>query len=47
LYEFSVAWILIEEWYLAGITLVIGIVASLIPAFKVFNINLSKTLADA
>ncbi|REG77539.1 ABC transporter permease [Algoriphagus antarcticus] len=47
LYEFSGAWILIEEWYLAGITLVIGIVASLIPAFKVFNINLSKTLADA
>jgi putative ABC transport system permease protein len=47
LYEFPWALILIEEWYLAGATLVIGIVASLIPAFKVFNINLSKTLADA
>jgi putative ABC transport system permease protein len=47
LYEFPWALILIEEWYLAGTTVVIGIVASLIPAFKVFNINLSKTLADA
>jgi putative ABC transport system permease protein len=34
------------EWFLLGISLVIGIVAALIPAIKIFNTNLSKTLSE-
>jgi putative ABC transport system permease protein len=35
-----------EEAWLLVITLVIGICASLIPSIRVFNLNISKTLAD-
>jgi len=35
-----------EEWWLLAIALAIGLIASLIPAVRVFNINISKTLAD-
>jgi putative ABC transport system permease protein len=35
-----------EEYYLLLVTMGIGITASLIPAVKAFNLNISKTLAD-
>ncbi len=46
-YEFSGwAWVPEEGWLLT-IALVIGLLASLLPAIRVFRINISKTLADA
>ncbi|MDN5213219.1 ABC transporter permease [Fulvivirgaceae bacterium BMA12] len=46
-YEFSGwAWVPEEGWLLA-IALAIGLLASLLPAIRVFRINISKTLADA
>jgi len=36
-----------EEGWLLAIVLMIGLLASLIPAIQVFRINISKTLADA
>ena len=46
-YDFSGLYFLKEEWLLLFITLGIGILASLIPAIRVFSINISKTLSDA
>lgn len=47
-YDFSGNWMLIpEEWWLASISLSIGLLASLLPSVRVFSINISKTLADA
>ncbi|MEM9025075.1 MAG: FtsX-like permease family protein, partial [Bacteroidota bacterium] len=40
------AWEAGEGWLLAA-ALGIGLFASLLPAFRVFHINLSQTLADA
>lgn len=34
-----------EEWYLAGLALLLGIAAALIPAIKAWFINISKTLS--
>ena len=46
-YEFS-GWIWVtEEAWLLVIALAIGLLASLIPAIRVFRINISQTLADA
>ena len=46
-YDFSGSVLLLEEGYLLLVTLVIGLMAALIPAIHVVKINLSKTLADA
>jgi putative ABC transport system permease protein len=35
-----------EEWWLFGITLLIGIFASVIPAIKAYRLNIAKTLSD-
>lgn len=35
-----------EEWFLAGLALLLGIAASLIPAVKAWFINISKTLSN-
>ena len=46
-YSFSGwAW-LMEEWWLLAIALSIGLLASLLPAIRVFHISISKTLAHA
>jgi putative ABC transport system permease protein len=39
-------WVTEEGWLLA-VALAIGLLASLLPAIRVFHINISKTLADA
>jgi len=46
-YSFSSWTWLIEEWWLLLTALMIGLLASLLPAFNAFYINISKTLADA
>lgn len=46
-YSFSGWGLVMEEWWLLATALVIGLLASLLPAFRVFRINISKTLADA
>ena len=46
-YEFSGAGLMMEEWWLLATVVLIGLLAAVIPAFRVFNINISKTLADA
>ncbi len=46
-YSFS-GWVwLQEEWWLLSVALTIGLLASLLPAIRVFHINISKTLANA
>ncbi|UXP30782.1 ABC transporter permease [Reichenbachiella agarivorans] len=46
-YSFS-GWIwLKEEWGLLLTVLIIGLLSSLLPAIRVFHINISRTLADA
>jgi len=46
-YSFS-GWVwLKEEWWLLGAAFTIGLLSSLLPAIRVFNINISKALADA
>lgn len=46
-YSFS-GWVwLKEEWWLLATALVIGLLASLLPAIHVFRINISRTLANA
>ncbi|WKN44177.1 ABC transporter permease [Tunicatimonas pelagia] len=46
-YSFSGWGWLVEEWWLLVSALAIGLLASLLPAIRVFRINISKTLADA
>ncbi|MGD1890469.1 MAG: ABC transporter permease, partial [Cyclobacteriaceae bacterium] len=46
-YSFSGWGWLAEEWWLLASALAIGLLASLLPAIRVFRINISKTLADA
>ncbi len=46
-YSFSGWGWMAEEWWLLASALAIGLLASLIPAIRVFRINISKTLADA
>jgi putative ABC transport system permease protein len=46
-YSFSGWTWLMEEWWLLLTALIIGLLASLLPAFNAFYINISKTLADA
>lgn len=46
-YEFSGWQFLPKEWMLLFISVGIGLVATLIPAVQAFQINISKTLADA
>jgi putative ABC transport system permease protein len=36
-----------EEWYLLGITLLVGLIASLIPAIKAMRIDVSRTLSES
>ncbi len=45
-YEVSRFGLMTEEIYLLGITLAIGLAASLLPAFRVFRLNISQTLAE-
>ena len=45
-YEFAGWFWLPEEMWLLGIALSIGLVAALLPAIQIFNINISKTLAN-
>ena len=46
-YSFS-GWVwLMEEWWLLITALTIGLLASILPAFNAFYINISKTLSDA
>ncbi|MTI21727.1 ABC transporter permease [Fulvivirga sp. RKSG066] len=46
-YTFS-GWVwLQEEWWLLGTALTIGLLSSLLPAIRVFHINISKALANA
>ncbi|MFN8777335.1 MAG: ABC transporter permease [Flavobacteriales bacterium] len=35
------------EWYVLAVTLLVGIVASLLPAWRAFRMDISKTLSDA
>ncbi len=44
-YSFSGWEIIREEWQLLAVSLVIGLLASLLPAIRTFKINISKTLA--
>ncbi|MEM9834260.1 MAG: ABC transporter permease [Bacteroidota bacterium] len=46
-YSFSGWGWLAEEWWLLASALSIGLLASLLPAVRVFRINISKTLANA
>ena len=46
-YEFSGSGLMMEEWWLLTTVVLIGLLAAVIPAFRVFKINISKTLADA
>ncbi|MDA9176796.1 hypothetical protein N9O11_01360, partial [Flavobacteriaceae bacterium] len=39
--------ILNEEYWLLGLSVLIGVVSSLIPAIQVYKMNISKILADA
>ncbi len=45
-YKFSGIGLIKQEWWLFLIAIVIGLLASIIPAIRVFNINISKTLAN-
>lgn len=45
-YSFSGGIWLRKEWWLLLATLMIGLIASLLPAFRVFTINISRLLAD-
>ena len=36
-----------KEGLLFGLTLLVGLIAALIPAIKAYTINISKTLANA
>jgi putative ABC transport system permease protein len=44
-FTFSYGWVP-QEWWLFGITLIIGIFASAIPAIKAYRLNIAKTLSD-
>ncbi|UII26026.1 ABC transporter permease [Fulvivirga maritima] len=46
-YSFFQNWWNPEEWWLLVASLVVGVLASILPAIRVFHINISKTLADA
>jgi putative ABC transport system permease protein len=46
-YSFSAWGWMAEEWWLLASALAIGLLASLLPAIRVFRINISKILADA
>jgi len=46
-YNFSSFKILNEEYWLLGLSILIGIISSLIPAIQVYKMNISKILADA
>jgi len=45
-YDLQVWTFLPEEWALFGITILIGLIASLIPAIQAFRTEISKTLAE-
>ena len=46
-YNLSSFKILNEEYWLLGLSILIGIISSLIPAIQVYKMNISKILADA
>ena len=46
-YNFSSFKILNEEYWLLGLSILIGTISSLIPAIQVYKMNISKILADA
>ena len=46
-YNLSSFKILNEEYWLLGLSILIGILSSLIPAIQVYKMNISKILADA
>ncbi|MCH2198276.1 MAG: FtsX-like permease family protein [Flavobacteriales bacterium] len=45
-YDFGNLWLVPSEWLLVVMTIFVGIVASLLPAFTAVKIDISKTLAD-
>ncbi|MEO0898738.1 MAG: FtsX-like permease family protein [Bacteroidota bacterium] len=45
-YQLQAGVFLVEEWYLLGVTLLIGVLAALIPGIQAFNVNISETLSD-
>ena len=45
-YDFNVLSLLTEEFYLFLGALFIGLLAAAIPSLGIYNINISKTLAD-
>jgi putative ABC transport system permease protein len=44
-FSFDYAWVT-QEWWLFGITLLIGIFAAALPAIKAYRLNIAKTLSD-
>jgi putative ABC transport system permease protein len=44
-FSFSYQWVS-EEWWLFGVTILIGIFAAIIPAIKAYRLNIAKTLSD-
>ncbi len=44
-FSFSYHWVA-EEWWLFGVTILIGIFAAAIPAAKAYRLNIAKTLTD-
>jgi putative ABC transport system permease protein len=44
-FNFQYGWVP-QEWWLFGITLLIGIIAAALPALKAYRLNIAKTLSD-
>jgi putative ABC transport system permease protein len=45
-YSLSSLYILNEEFWLLGLSILIGLISSLIPAIQVYKMNISEILAD-
>ena len=45
-YNLDTIRILNEEYWLLGLSILIGLISSLIPAIQVYKMNISKILAD-
>ena len=45
-YSLSFLYILNEEFWLLGLSILIGLISSLIPAIQVYKMNISEILAD-
>ena len=45
-YDLNTIEILNQEYWLFGLSILIGLIASIIPALQVYKMNISKILAD-